>query len=168
MVGVLEMKVCKLCNCREENQFDLAEKREKNFLTHPWFIYPKSDKASVKKRAFDRYDNWSDIQSDVEIFKWFRFSDPYDGQEILARVNIEQRVWIRGPKWIHWLTKFIPGAKLVKRTLDIEFNKEVGSRKGSWKGGTTGCSYEMKPNESIDDAWKRCLKDKEWWKWVVR
>jgi hypothetical protein len=161
-------KLCKHCNCKEEDQFDLLEKREKNFLTHPWFIYPKYETAAIKNRAFDKYDNWDDVQSNIEIFKWFRFADPYDGQEIVARVNIEQRVWVRGPKWIHWLTKWIPGAKLVSRTLDIEFNHEVGSRKSSWKGGTLGCAYEMQPGETIEQTWKRCLKDKTWWQRIVR
>lgn len=33
-------------------------------------------------------------------------------------------------------------------TIDIRFSEEVGARRGSWKGGCVGCSYEMKPGET--------------------
>jgi hypothetical protein len=32
--------------------------------------------------------------------------------------------------------------------IEIEFDKEVGERAGSWKGGTIGCSYGIKSNET--------------------
>ncbi|AGS80992.1 hypothetical protein [Caulobacter phage Cr30] len=32
--------------------------------------------------------------------------------------------------------------------IDVEFDQEMGSRKGSWKGGTIGCGYIMKQDES--------------------
>lgn len=32
--------------------------------------------------------------------------------------------------------------------IEISFSGEVGSRAGSWKGGTIGCSYQMKPGET--------------------
>lgn len=59
-------------------------------------------------------------------------------QERIAEVQIERMLWFR--PWIPW--------KLERRMLNIEFNDEVGERTGSWKGGCTGCSYDMKPNET--------------------
>jgi len=38
--------------------------------------------------------------------------------------------------------------KKVFDGIDIKFSDEVGSRRGSWKGGTIGCSYEMRPGET--------------------
>lgn len=32
--------------------------------------------------------------------------------------------------------------------INIRFSEEVGARRGSWKGGAIGCSYEMKPGET--------------------
>ena len=38
--------------------------------------------------------------------------------------------------------------KKVFDDIDIKFSDEVGSRRGSWKGGTIGCSYNMRPGET--------------------
>lgn len=40
-------------------------------------------------------------------------------------------------------------------TIDIRFSAEVGSRAGSWKGGTIGCSYEMNPGETPEHTLRR-------------
>lgn len=39
--------------------------------------------------------------------------------------------------------------------LAMEFDREVGDRKGSWKGGTTGHSIEMLPTDSPEWAFRR-------------
>ena len=36
----------------------------------------------------------------------------------------------------------------VDRSIDVEFNAEVGERTGSWKGGCTGCGYTMREDET--------------------
>jgi hypothetical protein len=66
-------------------------------------------------------------------------------QERTATINVESRLWTR-----YWLPH-----RLYKRTIDIEFNVEVGERTGSWKGGTTGCSYNMLPNETPVECLRR-------------
>lgn len=66
-------------------------------------------------------------------------------QERTATINVESRLWTR-----YWLPH-----RLYKRTIDIEFNDEVGERTGSWKGGTTGCSYNMLPNETPVECLRR-------------
>lgn len=38
--------------------------------------------------------------------------------------------------------------KKVRRYIDVRFDGEVGERTGSWKGGCTGCSYDMKKGET--------------------
>jgi hypothetical protein len=40
-------------------------------------------------------------------------------------------------------------------------SKECGERKGSWKGGTLGCSYELLPNETPLDCLKRMEKERK-------
>jgi hypothetical protein len=35
-----------------------------------------------------------------------------------------------------------------KNRIEVEFDSEVGERTGSWKGGTIGCSYEIKKGET--------------------
>lgn len=82
----------------------------------------------------------------------FTFED-YDGEIITARTYIEEREWKAGTGWFKWLSWFKKNK--IHRSLDIEFSSEVGSRKGSWKGGTIGHSIEMEPGEWHESAFKR-------------
>lgn len=59
-------------------------------------------------------------------------------QERIATIKVETRKWTR-----YWLP-----FKRISNYIDIEFSDEVGERSGSWKGGCTGCSYEMLQNET--------------------
>jgi hypothetical protein len=43
----------------------------------------------------------------------------------------------------------------VQHSLHVSFSEEVGNRRGSWKGGTVGCSIEMKPGEEPRWALRR-------------
>ena len=91
----------------------------------------------------------------------FNFLDSYDNTEIRAKVNVEEREWRRGLGFFKFLGLFPPFRK-VRRYLNIEFEKETGPRKGSWKGGTMGCSIEMKPGETVTEAWDRfCIEEKK-------
>lgn len=67
-------------------------------------------------------------------------------QERTATCTIEKREWHR--KWFPFLKK-------RSEVIDIEFSDEVGERTGSWKGGTIGCSHELKPNETILESLRR-------------
>lgn len=67
-------------------------------------------------------------------------------QKRTATCTLEERKWHR--KWFPFLT-------LTSRVIDVEFSDEVGERSGSWKGGTTGCSYEMRLGETIEGCLRR-------------
>ncbi|QEW27846.1 hypothetical protein [Roseovarius indicus] len=43
----------------------------------------------------------------------------------------------------------------IKESIDVEFDGEVGERTGSWKGGTIGCGYDLRPGETMLDALRR-------------
>lgn len=62
-----------------------------------------------------------------------------------ATIKPERRVWTR--PWLPW--------KREDRSIDVEFNDEVGERSGSWKGGCIGCGYEMLPGERPLDTLRR-------------
>lgn len=79
--------------------------------------------------------------------------DDYDGQRITATTHIEEREWTFGEGWFRWLRLF--RRNKVHRSLAIEFDKEVGPEKGSWKGGMTGHSVEMLPGELHEQAFRR-------------
>lgn len=87
----------------------------------------------------------------------FSFLD-YDTEEIIASCYIEEREWHRGEKWCSWLKYFTK--PIIRRSLDLEFSKEVGPKKGSWKGGVLGTGTELFLNEEPIDAFLRfCEKE---------
>jgi len=67
-------------------------------------------------------------------------------QKVTATCTVEKRIWRR--KWAYPLT-------MVRTCIDVAFDEEVGPRRGSYKGGTVGCGYDMLPNETIKDCLKR-------------
>ncbi|MCK9369606.1 hypothetical protein M0R04_06835 [Candidatus Dojkabacteria bacterium] len=87
---------------------------------------------------------------------YFSFND-FDGEEIIATCLIEEREWHIGSGWFSWLHYF--NKPLIRRCIDISFNKGTGSRKGSWKGGTLGTGIEMQPGEAISSAFLRYAKE---------
>jgi hypothetical protein len=82
----------------------------------------------------------------------FSFID-FDGEALTAKTRIEEREWRLGTGWFKWLSRF--KKPIIHRSLDIDFSGEVGRRKGSWKGGTTGHSIEMLPGELHEAAFRR-------------
>jgi hypothetical protein len=50
---------------------------------------------------------------------------------------------------------------IVRRTIDVHFSKEVGEYKGSWKGGTLGCVYEILLDEEPLDCLKRMERERK-------
>lgn len=82
----------------------------------------------------------------------FAFKD-FDGEDIEATTFINRRTWKRGRGWFKWLS--LVWKDQTRLSLDIRFSKEVGKRKGSWKGGTLGHGIDMKPGETHLEAFQR-------------
>jgi hypothetical protein len=70
-------------------------------------------------------------------------------QHRTAKISKRRHVltW-RGFKALGW-------PRWIKESIDIEFSGEVGERSGSWKGGCTGCSYDLRPDETMLAALRR-------------
>lgn len=79
--------------------------------------------------------------------------EDYDGEKIVAKTILEERIWLKGEGWCKWLSNFVEPMR--KNYLDIEFASEVGKSKGSWKGGLIGHSIETFPSEKHEEAFKR-------------
>lgn len=106
--------------------------------------------------GFDRFREQSDFKKAMPSVS-FEIDD-FDGQRIRATTRIEQREWTFGEGWFQWLRFF--RRNKTHRSLDIDFDKEVGPEKGSWKGGTMGHSIEMLPGELHEAAFRRyCEQD---------
>lgn len=76
-------------------------------------------------------------------------------QERKATITVEQREW--RPRWFRWTSLF----NKIRTDIDIEFDKEVGERTGSWKGGTVGCAYNLLPGETPLECLRRMQKERK-------
>ena len=75
-------------------------------------------------------------------------------QNVEATIKVYEREWR-----MHWF-KWTKIGNSISRTIDINFSSEVGERSGSWKGGCTGCSYELKNGESPLECLRRMEKER--------
>jgi hypothetical protein len=94
----------------------------------------------------------------LKINKWQEihpYIDSYDNTVVNATISIEEREW--RPLWFQWTKIF---AKIHK-DIKVEFDKEVGKEKGSWKGGTIGCGYRLLPEETPYEGLKRMEKEEK-------
>lgn len=71
-----------------------------------------------------------------------------------AEVTVERR-W-RRPYCLRWTSLF----EKSRASIKVDFSDEVGEETGSWKGGCTGCCYEMMPGETAEQTLRRM--EREW------
>ena len=116
-------------------------------------FWTQYEKRGHKYRDFD-----AQHKATAECPKAAFLIDDFDGERITATTHIEEREWKFGEKWCSWLSLF--RRNKVWRSLSIEFDKECGPEKGSWKGGTMGTGIEMLPGELHEAAFRRyCEQD---------
>lgn len=108
----------------------------------------------VKGRIVESYDEMR--KKKEELNKLTVTVKDYDNQIIQAHLHIEERKWNKGRGSFAWLKYFVK--PMVRRVLQIEFDKEVGTRKGSWKGGLLGTSIDLEPGEESHQAFIRYCK----------
>lgn len=100
------------------------------------------------RKSFWDIDKWKDVLW-TETHPYTYILKRARVQERLATIKVEEREWRwRGMQWNPYL-------KRVKKTINVEFNDEVGEQSGSWKGGTLGCSYTMLKGETPWQTLKR-------------
>lgn len=101
----------------------------KHFFLHEW------DDAKVYRRRF-------------------AYTTKY-GQLKIARLTAKRsrtRSVFYGLRWFPWAGHDVD-------SLTIEFSDEMGSERGSWKGGVVGTSYAMRPDDTVDEAITRFLTE---------
>ncbi len=110
------------------------------------------EKKGDKKNFYE--DKWKEvIWSESYPYTYILRSGKV--QERIATVKVEEREWRwRGAKWSKW-------PRMIRKSLAVDFNDEVGERSGSWKGGTIGCGYEMKHGELPEQTLRRMEKERK-------
>ena len=105
--------------------------------------------------SFDHYKIMRDLAvwTDVRPYRYVLRSGVV--QERTATIKVGEMEWrMRALRWLPW-------PRLVKRTIDVAFNDEVGERAGSWKGGTMGCSYDLRLQETPQEALERMERERK-------
>lgn len=145
------------------DQFWLCWNMKKYCFHMPWSLdwvrtsILKKDNSWEHDTKKDRKKFWDDKWKDViwtETYPYVATSRAGTKDSVLATVKVEEREWRQ--RWLKW-TKW---NNLIRKSISIDFNQEIGDMKGSWKGGTIGCSYNMLPNETPLDCLKRMEKER--------
>lgn len=120
-----------------------------------WFHETKNNRRfwgeDIEGKIIGSY-NWLNKNKWKETYPYV---DSYDNVVVNATISVDEREW--RPLGLKW-------TKLFSRTskdIDVEFDKEVGKEKGSWKGGTIGCGYKLLPNETPYECLKRMEKERK-------
>jgi hypothetical protein len=127
------------------------------FITKEWVrtsILLKDGNWEHERKGV-RKEFWRDEWKEKQANWTYNYTDKYDGEVIPTTIYVEEREW--RPKWLGWTSLFA----IVRRTIDVHFSKEVGERKGSWKGGTLGCGYEVLLDEEPLDCLKRMERERK-------
>ena len=98
-----------------------------------------------------KFDREMKIREEVPCVSFYFYD--FDGEMIIAKTKIEERENRLGTGWFKWLSKFT--SPKIRRCLDIDFSKETGKQKGSWKGGILGTGITMLPDELHEAAFRR-------------
>lgn len=81
----------------------------------------------------------------------------YDGEKFNALIRIEEREWRRGRgswKFLRWFTR-----PKIERYIEMHFDKEVGKRKSSWKGGMIATSTPLIDNNIYSSFSQFCMRE---------
>lgn len=107
-------------------------------------------------KRYDEDGKYIPLEENELVYKYhYDYTDKYDGEVIPCTFWVEEREW--RPKWLTWTGKW----KDVDRYIEIVFDKEVGRRKGSWKGGCIGCGYSLKEGETPMECIQRMEKERD-------
>lgn len=135
----------------------LGKKGEWIDITDRWRD-PEKTKFFLEKigtMSFKEDEGPSDEESlsDIHQYTW---TDKYDDSKIPCKWRVERRTW--RPYGFMWTSLFEERIKF----LEIEFKNEVGSRKGTWKGGVLGTAFIINEDETPLDCLLRNEREKDW------
>lgn len=101
----------------------------------------------------DKLTDWDTRQTMLKKYRLYYKNETKSGelQEATATVHQVRRIWYR---------KWFPFLKRSRIDIEIDFDSELGSDKGSWKGGVLGTSFEMRSEETVHETWNRFFQEK--------
>jgi hypothetical protein len=119
-----------------------------------WESEFKPQRLGQRNKEFYDKDKWAGVFWE-ETYPYSYTLKSGEVQDVLATITIEEREWRR--KWLMFTSLF----NFVRTSISIEFSEEVGERRGSWKGGTLGCGYDLKKGETPLQCLRRMERERE-------
>jgi hypothetical protein len=119
------------------------------YFTPEWFEYWTVEPLN-QKGALD-FDSMELIRKYVPKFH-IKFDD-FDSEKIIATCYITMTKYHRGVSWCRWLKYFTKPIRICR--LYVDYDKETGYEKGSWKGGILGHSIPLKYQENPVETFQR-------------
>lgn len=101
------------------------------------------------------YLNYEDKDKPTDAMVCHGIWKDFDGEEVPAIYRLERRTWRR--KWLMWTDVF----DQQRTEIEVAFKSGVGKDKHSWKGGVYATSFENKPNETVQECFKRANRENQ-------
>lgn len=118
-----------------------------------WSVF---DADGKKMSIVHQYDNGPFVDG--------RHTERHPFVYVLRSGKIQNRIATIHGEELEWRLRYfpwLPWPRLIKRSIAIKFDDEVGERTGSWKGGTIGCSFEWRDGESMQSCLQRMQHERE-------
>jgi hypothetical protein len=150
--------------CGDEPQWSAYASDEFGFTIHvgrrrwqwdwPWSWYTLAYEAQLHDGS------WIDVfKRDPEPY-----AERYSYTYVLRNGTVQER-YADVSKRRHIITwrafKAFGWPRWIKESIEVQFNGEVGERSGSWKGGTIGCGYDLRPGETMETALRRMERERK-------
>ncbi len=114
-----------------------------------------SETKKSRRPAFEGYEFRREAEK--------RVSEVYDYTYVLKNGTVQKRkatVYVDRMEWRARWWPLIPRNQ-VRTCINISFDQEVGEKTGSWKGGCTGCGYEMLLSETPLETLRRMERERK-------
>ena len=113
--------------------------------------------VAYEKQLPDR--SWCSVSDDTRME--YTISAPYRytlaSGEVQDRVaTVSKRRHVLGRR----LISNLGWPKAIRESINVDFDGEVGEGTGSWKGGTIGCGYDLRPGEDMLAALRRMERER--------
>jgi hypothetical protein len=114
---------------------------------------PQKPNALIRNSKNFYEEKWKDILWS-ESYPYTYKLQKGETQYRIATIRVEEMEWR-----LLWFM-FLPIGK-TRKSISIDFDKEVGEGTGSWKGGCMGCSYTMNHGELPEQTLRRMEKERK-------
>lgn len=138
------------------NSTGKANDKSKTFIKMPWRWRNFGEMQVLNSKG-----EWEDMKwsfkgngDDDRVIGKHPYLYRLDSGEVQKRTA---EIFIRKMRWWRPWPPFYKFDKMIS----VDFDGEVGESTGSWKGGTIGCDYEMKPGESALDTLRRMERERK-------